>query len=94
MDDEVPSKLPAVRDGTRPYPGMDIALEFFHLTEDPFEVKPDPKFLYWSASHREALTSLYYGIESGLGLLMLIAPPGMGKSTVLGELQKRLRESG
>ncbi len=54
---------------------------------------PDPKYLFWSRSHREALASLYYGIESGCGFMTLIAPPGMGKTTLLYYLLERLRSS-
>jgi general secretion pathway protein A len=40
-------------------------LEFYGLREQPFGVTPDPRFLYLSPAHREALASLYYGIEAG-----------------------------
>ena len=42
----------------------------------------DPRFLYLSAVHREALASLVYGIEAELGFLALIAKPGMGETTL------------
>ena len=44
-------------------------LNFFGLREQPFGVTPDPRFLYLSAAHREALASLYYGIEASRGFL-------------------------
>ena len=56
-------------------------LKFFGFREQPFGVTPDPRFLYLSSAHREALASLIYGIESDLGFLALIAKPGMGKTT-------------
>src|SRR5512143_1464964 len=68
-------------------------LSFYGLKEQPFGVTPDPKYLFWSRSHREALASLYYGIESGCGFVTLIAPPGMGKTTLLFYLLERLRSS-
>lgn len=68
-------------------------LSFYGLKEQPFGVTPDPKYLFWSRSHREALASLYYGIESGCGFMTLIAPPGMGKTTLLYYLLERLRSS-
>ena len=49
-------------------------LEYYGLREQPFGVTPDPRFLYFGATHREALASLFYGIESGCGFLALIAP--------------------
>ncbi len=58
-------------------------LEFFGLREQPFGVSPDPRFLYLGPAHREALASLYYGIEADRGFLSLVARPGMGKTTLL-----------
>lgn len=68
-------------------------LRYYGLHEQPFGMTPDPRFLYLSASHREALASLIYGIESGRGFVGLIAEPGMGKTTVLFQLMERLRSS-
>ena len=68
-------------------------LKFFGLREEPFGVTPDPRFLYLSAAHREALASLYYGIEAGRGFLGLIAQPGMGKTTILFHLLEKFRSS-
>jgi type II secretory pathway predicted ATPase ExeA len=68
-------------------------LEHYGLREQPFGVTPDPRYLYFSAMHREALASLFYGIETGCGFLSLIAPPGMGKTTLLLHLLERLRKS-
>ncbi len=66
-------------------------LGFYGLREQPFGVTPDPRFLYLSPAHREALASLYYGIESGCGFLALIAKPGMGKTTLLFQLLEKFR---
>ncbi len=66
-------------------------LDFYGLREQPFGVTPDPRFLYLSPAHREALASLYYGIESGCGFLALIAKPGMGKTTLLFQLLEKFR---
>ena len=68
-------------------------LEYYGLREQPFGVTPDPRFLYFGTTHREALASLFYGIESGCGFLALIAPPGMGKTTLLFHLLEKLRSS-
>jgi len=68
-------------------------LDFFGLREQPFGVTPDPKYLYFSPGHREALASLFYGIDSGRGFLALIAEPGMGKTTLLFQLLDRLKGS-
>jgi general secretion pathway protein A len=68
-------------------------LEHYGLNEQPFGVTPDPRYLYFSATHREALASLYYGIETGCGFMTLIAPPGMGKTTLLLHLLERVRST-
>jgi general secretion pathway protein A len=68
-------------------------LEFCGLQQQPFDVTPDPAFLYFSPSHREALTALKQGIENFRGFMMLIAEPGMGKTTLLNKLMEELSES-
>src|SRR5689334_12225157 len=55
----------------------------FGMRENPFGVTPNPTFLYESRTHREAKASLIIGIECGVGFQALIAPPGMGKTTLL-----------
>lgn len=66
-------------------------LKFYNLREQPFGVTPDPRFLYLSHTHREALASLVYGLEEERGFLAMIAQPGMGKTTLLFQLLERLR---
>src|SRR5215831_3408827 len=70
-----------------------MVLSFYNLREQPFGVTPDPKYMYLSPTHREALASLEYGISSGRGFLGLIAPPGMGKTTILFHLLQKLGKS-
>ena len=60
-----------------------MLLEHFNLGVQPFGVTPDPRFLFLSKTHREALASLHYGLRSGRGFTALIASPGMGKTTLL-----------
>jgi len=68
-------------------------LDFYNLREQPFTETPDPRHLYLGATHREALASLFYGIETGRGFLGLIAEPGMGKTTLLFHVLERLKDS-
>ena len=65
-------------------------LDFFGFREQPFGVTPDPRYLYLSSGHQYALSALHYGIESNCGFLVLIAPPGMGKTTMLFDLLTKL----
>ncbi len=68
-------------------------LEFYNLREQPFGTTPNPRYLYSSIVHREALASLVYGIESNLGFAVLVAEPGMGKTTLLFRLLSQLKNS-
>jgi general secretion pathway protein A len=70
-----------------------MILRHFKLREQPFGVTPDPRYLYASATHREALASLLYGIQSGLGFVALTAKPGMGKTTLLFEVLGKMKET-
>lgn len=67
-----------------------MVLDYYQLAEQPFGVTPDPRFLYASATHREAIASVLYGVKSGRGFTALIAEPGMGKTTVLFNLLQQL----
>jgi general secretion pathway protein A len=68
-------------------------LDFYQLREHPFGEAPDPRFLYFTPSHREALASIFYAIETGRGFSALIAAPGMGKTTLLNRLREAAREN-
>jgi len=68
-------------------------LEFYEIKDQPFGVTPDPRFLYLGESHREALASLYYGIESDRGFVALIAQPGLGKTTLTFQLLEKLQQA-
>ncbi len=54
---------------------------FFGLTEPPFSIAPDPRYLYMSDKHREALAHLLYGITHG-GFVLLTGEVGTGKTTI------------
>jgi general secretion pathway protein A len=68
-----------------------MLLAHYGFRESPFGVTPDPRYLYASETHREALASLLYGIDSGLGFMALTATPGMGKTTLLFEVLNTIR---
>ena len=68
-------------------------LDFYKIREQPFGETPDPRYLYLSPTHCEAIASLAYGLDQGKGFLALIAEPGMGKTTLLFHLLEWLRES-
>ncbi|MEW6418115.1 MAG: AAA family ATPase [Nitrospirota bacterium] len=56
--------------------------EYFGLKELPFSIAPDPRYLYMSNQHREALAHLIYGINSEGGFVLLTGEVGTGKTTV------------
>jgi len=56
---------------------------FFSLKESPFNLSPDPSFLYRSVQHEEALANLIYGVQSRKGFIVLSGEVGTGKSTML-----------
>jgi general secretion pathway protein A len=66
-------------------------LGHYGLSEQPFGVTPDPRFLYLGPKHRQALAALNYGTESNRGFLTLIAQPGMGKTSLLFNYLEGLR---
>ncbi len=55
---------------------------FFGLSKEPFSIAPDPRFLYMSEQHREALAHLLYGLGGGGGFVLLTGEIGAGKTTV------------
>ena len=63
---------------------------FFGLTEKPFAITPDPRYLYLSERHAEALAHLAYGIAEAGGFIQLTGEVGTGKTTVLRSLLQQL----
>ena len=55
---------------------------FFGLSKEPFSIAPDPRFLFMSEMHREALAHLLYGLGGGGGFVLLTGEIGAGKTTV------------
>jgi general secretion pathway protein A len=65
-------------------------LNFYGLKEKPFNATPDPKFLYLTPGHREALAQLIYGVQEHKGFIVLTGEVGTGKTTLLQTLLQRL----
>ena len=59
---------------------------FFGLNEKPFAITPDPRYLYLSERHAEALAHLVYGINEAGGFIQLTGEVGTGKTTVIRSL--------
>jgi general secretion pathway protein A len=65
-------------------------LNFYGFSEKPFDVTPDPKFLYLSRGHIETLSSLTYGIQERRGFIVVVGEVGTGKTTLLNTAMERL----
>ena len=66
--------------------------EFFGLNEKPFTITPDPRYLYLSRRHADALAHLIYGISESGGFIQLTGEVGTGKTTLIRSLLEQLPE--
>lgn len=73
-------------------PARSMYTHHFHLTELPFSIAPNPRYLYLSPQHREALAHLLYGIGIGGGFVVLSGEVGTGKTTLCRALLDQLPE--
>jgi general secretion pathway protein A len=67
-----------------------VYTEFFGLHEKPFAITPDPRYLYMSARHTDALAHLIYGISESGGFIQLTGEVGTGKTTLIRSLLEQL----
>ena len=65
-------------------------LNYYQLKSKPFEINPDPDFLWLGDAHRQALASLESVVRKNLSLILLVGDPGTGKTTLINALSKRL----
>jgi general secretion pathway protein A len=68
--------------------------EFYGFREKPFNITPNPRFMFLSKNHREAFAHLLYGIDNHAGFIELTGEVGTGKTTVLRTLFEQLDERG
>ena len=66
---------------------------YFGLTEPPFSIAVDPRYLFMSARHRDALAHLLYGVGAGGGFILLTGPVGTGKTTITRSLLAQLPDN-
>jgi len=67
--------------------------EFYKLAEQPFGVTPDPRYLFLSPTHSEAMASVMVGVLQNRGFTAIIAHPGMGKTSLLFDLLEKIHIS-
>ena len=65
---------------------------FYKFKEKPFQLSPDPSFLYLSPNHNRALKYLEYGISENIGITLLTGEVGSGKTTLLKYIQKQINQ--
>lgn len=65
-------------------------LDYYGLTEAPFDITPNPRFLFYSAKHREAYNHLLYGIRERKGFVQLTGEVGAGKTTLCRAMLEQL----
>ena len=66
---------------------------YFGLAEEPFSIAPNPRYLYMSQRHQEALAHLLYGVNAGGGFVLLTGEVGAGKTTVCRCLLEQIPEA-
>jgi type II secretory pathway predicted ATPase ExeA len=69
-------------------------LDFYGLHKEPFNITPDPEFLYLSESHKGALGSIIYGIEKKKGFVAITGGVGVGKTMIVRSYLEQTRDSG
>ena len=69
-----------------------VYLDYYSLTEPPFDITPNPRFLFYSAKHREAYNHLLYGLRERKGFVQLTGEVGAGKTTLCRALLEQLDE--
>src|SRR5256886_11527914 len=67
--------------------------EFYRLRLNPFEMTPDPSFLFLTRRHQEALMALYYGVHRRKGFVALTGDVGTGKTLLIRCLLRMLKDS-
>lgn len=70
----------------------DLYKEYFHFTERPFSLLPDPDFLFWSQAHARAFSILEYGLVTRAPLTVVTGEVGTGKTTLVQALLKHIDE--
>ena len=65
-------------------------LQYYNLREAPFNITPDPRFLFFSAKHQEAFNHLLFGIRERKGFIELTGEVGAGKTTICRKLLEEL----
>ena len=70
---------------------QNVYQDFFGFSEKPFDLTPDPKYLYLSPKHKEVLAHLVYGLQENNGFLKIVGEVGTGKTMICRSFLRELR---
>ncbi|SVC03265.1 uncharacterized protein METZ01_LOCUS256119, partial [marine metagenome] len=70
---------------------MNVYRDYYGFSEKPFDLTPDPKYLYLSPKHKEVLAHLVYGLQENNGFLKIIGEVGTGKTMICRSFLRELR---
>jgi general secretion pathway protein A len=86
-----PLKFLGIKDNEKKSKHQNIYQDFFGFSEKPFDLTPDPKYLYLSAKHKEVLAHLVYGLQENNGFLKIVGEVGTGKTMICRSFLRELR---
>jgi len=72
-------------------PRQNVYQDYYGFSEKPFDLTPDPKYLYLSPKHKEVLAHLVYGLQENNGFLKIVGEVGTGKTTICRSFLRELR---
>ena len=70
-----------------------VYIDFYNFKEPPFNITPDPEFLFLSNTHQSVIDQILYGINNGMGFILLIGEVGTGKTTICRTILDSLNEN-
>ncbi|MBU4345226.1 MAG: AAA family ATPase, partial [Proteobacteria bacterium] len=70
-----------------------VYLDFYNFKEPPFNITPDPEFLFLSNTHQSVIEQILYGINNRVGFILLIGEVGTGKTTICRTILDSLNEN-
>jgi general secretion pathway protein A len=86
-----PLKFLGIKDNDKKSKHQNVYQDFFGFSEKPFDLTPDPKYLYLSPKHKEVLAHLVYGLQENNGFLKIIGEVGTGKTMICRSFLRELR---
>ena len=86
-----PLKFLGIKENSGKPKHQNVYQDFFGFSEKPFDLTPDPKYLYLSPKHKEVLAHLVYGLQENNGFLKIVGEVGTGKTMICRSFLRELR---